>query len=542
MLLRKRLLLLYAGILLALSSGAHAADCERTSVSSLESAYASWGGDHRNHRNFREAASDIDAGVLTRLAPRWVFALPDTDAPRAVPAVTADTVFIADGDGGVYALSRSDGCEKWRFDAGSMVRTALSLVDSGAGPRLVFGTLEGELVALLPATGEEAWRLDVRDHPRAMISGSAVAWEGVIYQGVSSYELFWAANPFYSCCNFRGSLVAVDAATGEQRWRSHTIVEEPAVTASPLLLPDKRGPSGAPIWSQPTIDAKRGRVYVGTGQNYSEPASSTSNAIIAFDLESGEMLWHQQFLAGDIWNVGCAIPGHPSCPEEEGPDLDFGAPPILATADGNDILLAGQKSGEVFALDPDREGALLWRSSPGGGGKAGGIHFGMAVDPERGLVFVPISDRDVGFLGASGLGSPRPSLHAIDIASGETRWVIDSPASCIDADGDEIDGCYPGFSAPASVVGKWVFAPTLDGVIRAFDLDSGEQVWSYDTRRRFNAVNGDEAEGGAIDQGGVYAAGDELYVNSGYGLVNQIPGNAFIQFAPSDEQTATVVD
>jgi polyvinyl alcohol dehydrogenase (cytochrome) len=477
---------------------------------------------------------DVEAGLtpqsLPSLAPAWVFALPDTDAPRSQPAVTRDTVFIADGNGGVYALDRQTGCTKWQFDAGSMVRTALRLANTEKGMLLVVGTLDADLIALQPTTGEEVWRTRVSDHPRAMISGSTAELDGVLYQGVSSWELFWAANPFYACCTFRGSIIAVDAGSGEILWRTYTIAEEPGVTKSRLLLPDHMGPSGAPVWSHPTIDTERRRLYVGTGENYSSPSTDTSDAILALDLDTGRLIWQRQFTARDAWNVACVVPGHPNCPEEDGVDLDFGGPPILATVDDTDYLLAGQKSGLVLALDPD-DGALLWTRKLGSGGKAGGVHFGMAADSGRGTVYVPISDRDVGrLLGDSGSGQPQPSLHALDIETGETRWMVDSPADCLDSDGEPLDSCHRGFSAPTTAAGDIVFAPTLDGVLRAFHADTGKQLLAYDTRRPFAAVNGGEAHGGAIDLGGAHVAGGEVFLSSGYGLVNQIPGNAFIVF------------
>ncbi len=524
---------LLALLLLVTSRTALATDCPATDTAiDLQPVINSWGGNPENHRFVSGTRAGLNEANVAQLQPRWVFALPETDAPRSQPAVTADTVFIADGDGGVHALSRSTGCTRWRFEAGAMVRTALRLVQAGDATLLTFGTLDADLVAVDPRSGTEVWRTRVSEHPRAMISGSTAAHDGVLYQGVSSWEVFWALNPFYACCTFRGAIVAMDAATGDILWRSHTIEQEPTVFESRWLLPDHRGPSGAPVWSQPTLDIKRQRLYVGTGENYSSPATDTSDAILAFDLESGKLLWKQQFTRGDAWNVACVAPGHHNCPAERGGDLDFGAPPILVTADGRDYLLAGQKSGRVFALDPE-DGALLWTQAPGGGGKAGGVHFGMAVDPGRGLLYVPISDRDVGrTLGDSSLGAPRPSLHAIDIASGAYRWSIESPADCLDGDGDAIDGCYRGFSAPVTVAGDLVFAPTLDGVLRAFHADSGKQLWQFNTMRSFTAVNGGRAKGGTIDLGGAYIAEGELYLSSGYELVNQIGGNAFIAFGP----------
>ena len=509
-----------------------AADCARGEMGvDLNAEINGWSAGTGNLRYTPQSEAGLTPGSLASLAPAWVFALPDTDAPRSQPVVTRDTVFIADGDGGVYALDRKTGCEKWRVDAGSMVRTAMRLVRTGDTALLTFGTLEADLVALDPTTGKEAWRTRVSDHPNAMISGSTAELDGVLYQGVSSWEVFWAANPFFACCTFRGGVVAVDAASGEILWRAYTIEKEAQVTRSRFLLPDHRGPSGAPVWSHPAIDPVRRQLYVGTGENYSSPATDTSDAILAFDLDTGKMVWKRQFTSADAWNVACVVPGHYNCPEEKGEDLDFGAPPILASVNGRDYLLAGQKSGLVVALDPET-GVTHWTRRLGSGGKAGGVHFGMAADPGRGTLYVPINDRDVGaMLGNSWRGTPRPSLHALDIETGETRWDVDSPADCLEPGGEElIDGCHRGLSAPTTVAGDIVFAPTLDGVLRAFHADTGEQLWTFDTHRQFAAVNGGFAEGGAIAVGGAYVTGGEIFLSSGYALVDQLPGNAFILF------------
>lgn len=489
-----------------------------------------WGYGPGNHRYVNGRLAGLSEHQLHHLRPTWVFALPETDAPRSQPAVTPDTVFIADGDRVVYALDRETGCLKWSFDAGSMVRTALRLVSTPDATLLTFGTLEAKLFAIDAASGREVWQTLVSEHPYAMISGSAAESEGILYQGVSSWEAFGAANPFYACCSFRGEIVAVDAQSGKVLWRAFVIEDEPKVTRTRWLLPDSIGPSGAPVWSQPALDLKRRLLYVGTGENYSSPATQTSDSILAFDLDTGKRLWHRQFTTQDAWNVACVVPGHPNCPEEKGGDLDFGAPPILVTISEKDYLLVGQKNGRVFALDPDKQGDVIWTQKPGSGGKAGGVHFGMAIDPTRGALYVPISDRDVGLLGDSGTGEARPSLHAIDIASGNYLWSVDSPATCMDSSGNTIDGCYRGFSAPPTVAGSLVFAPSLDGVLRVFNAETGAQVWQYDTRKSFAAINGGRAQGGAIDLGGAYVTGGEVFLSSGYGLIDQIPGNAFIAF------------
>lgn len=498
-----------------------------------------WSRGVRNQRWVPAAAAGITAANVQSLQPQWVFGLPDTSMPRTQPLVTRDSVVIGDDGGGVYALDRHSGCEKWRFDVGSQVRTNFRVTRVGAQQQLYFGTMDAEVVVLDLLTGKEVLRRKIEQHPKAMLSGSATEHEGVVYQPVSSWEVAWAINPFYACCTFRSSVVALSVGDWQPLWKAFTIEQEATVYEKRWLLPDRKGPSGAPVWSQPTLDTRRGRVYVGTGENYSEPATDTSDAILAFDMDSGAMLWSQQLLANDIWNLACITSLHTNCPEQQGDDLDFGAPPILATVNGRDVILAGQKSGWVFALDPDHDGALLWSYKAGAGGKAGGVHFGMAVDEARGVLYVPISDRGVEIVGSSHDGTPTPSLHAVDIATGKPLWVRESPATCLPENADArtakpIKGCYRGFSAAITITEELVFAPTLDGVIRAFDSVTGKQLWSWDSARDFDAVNAVDTSGGAIDLGGVYLDGGQLFVNSGYGNFNQRKGNAFVVLKVAD--------
>lgn len=519
---------------LTLGSGAVANNCSPKVAEAIDLTpkINGWGINNKNHRFISETDAGISKNNLARLQLKWVFALPDTDTPHSQPFITPDTVFIGDEPGVVYALDRETGCEKWRFDAGTTVRTALRLVPFKASGKqrnvLTFGTAGGEVFGIDPLTGQQQWRIAADEHAKTMVSGSAIDYQGVIYQPVSSWEAFWAVNPFYTCCTFRSSVIALSPANGEILWRSYMIKDEPRLVKENLIWPDHYGPSGAPVWSQPSLDIKRNRLYVGTGENYSSPSTDTSDSIVALDLTTGEMLWHKQFLASDAWNIACESPLDSNCPSERGVDLDFGAPPILVTIDGRDIILAGQKNGSVYALDPDQEGKLLWQQKPGTGGKLGGIHFSMGVNEARGVVYVPVSDRPVGLLGENPPGEPNPSLHAYDIASGKNLWSTAAPNICIDDDGDSIDGCYPGLSAAVTVTENLIFAPSLDGHIRVFDAHSGEHIWDFDASGEFAAVNAKKATGGAIDLGGAYLDGGQLFITAGYGTFDQPAGNAFI--------------
>lgn len=519
---------------LFLCSGALANNCspEVAAAIDLHPDINGWGIDDRNHRFIAEADAGINKDNLARLKVKWVFALPDTETPHTQPFITPDTIFIGDEPGMVYALDRETGCEKWRFDADTTVRTALRFMTYERKGKqanlLTFGTAGGEVFGIDPITGKQQWRIRADEHSKTMVTGSSIDHDGVIYQPVSSWEAAWAVNPFYSCCNFRSSVIALSPTDGEILWRSYMIKEEPRLVKKNLIWPDQYGPSGAPVWSQPTLDTKRNRIYVGTGENYSSPSTDTSDAIVALDLTTGEMLWHRQFLASDAWNIACESPLDSNCPDERGVDLDFGAPPILVTVDDRDFILAGQKNGAVYALDPDQKGKLLWQQKPGTGGKLGGIHFSMGVNEARGVVYVPISDRPVEMLGENPEGEPNPSLHAYDIASGKNLWSTPAPNVCIDDEGLSIDDCHPGLSAAITITENLVFAPSLDGHIRVFDAQSGAHIWEFDARGEFAAVNVKKASGGAIDLGGVYLDDGQLFIQAGYGTLGQIAGNAFV--------------
>jgi polyvinyl alcohol dehydrogenase (cytochrome) len=153
---------------------------------------------------------------------------------------------------------------------------------------------------------------------------------------------------------------------------------------------DLHGPSGAAIWSSPTIDLKRKAVYVGTGNNYSEPATKYSDALLAFDLETGSLRWAKQ-MTQDVWNYSCEQPGKVSCPPDPDRDTDIGTSPILRTLpNGKDILIVADKAGFAYGVDPDKRGDIVWKVQLGEGGALGGVLWGMAADDKN--VYVPLSD------------------------------------------------------------------------------------------------------------------------------------------------------
>jgi polyvinyl alcohol dehydrogenase (cytochrome) len=323
-------------------------------------------------------------------------------------------------------------------------------------------------------------------------------------------------------------VVALDAATGGEIWRRYTIDQPAEVTDTRWFFIDEKGPSGAPVWQAPAVDTHRGLLYFATGENYSDPATDTSDSVFAVNLHDGSVRWHRQFTPDDAWNSACGAGWlDANCPEADGPDYDFGAPPLLArSAYGQDILLAGQKSGMVFAMNPDT-GELLWQRRVGRGGKLGGIHWGMAVNEKLGLLFVPVSDRGTG--GAHESGDPDPGLHALSIHDGSTRWSAAEGDNCAGR-----EGCYPGVSAAVTATADLIFAGGLDGRLHAFDAGSGENLWTHDSWRTYESVNGVETEGGPFDVHGPMVFGDMLIVSAGYATFGQKAGNALLAFRLKD--------
>jgi polyvinyl alcohol dehydrogenase (cytochrome) len=355
-------------------------------------------------------------------------------------------------------------------------------------------------------------------------------YRGVVYEGFSSIEEAIAADPSSTCCTFRGSVVALDSATGKKIWQSFTIPE----AAKPVGTSKQMGPSGAGVWSTPTIDEQLGALYVATGDNYSSPVTETSDAVLAFELKTGKMLWSRQLTPGDAYNVGCSTPARTNCPEHDGPDFDFGQPPILVQlGGGRRALVIGQKSGMVHAIDPDQGGKILWQTRAGEGGKLGGSQWGSAADANN--VYVAISDLDLGGVadekapGGFRLAvNPKKGggLHALDLKSGKIAWSA-KPAVCPET--QRI--CSPAQSAAVSAIPGAVFSGALDGHLRAYSSKDGSVIWDFDTAREFPTVNGKPARGGSIDATGAAVAGGMVFATSGYPQWGGMPGNVLFAFS-----------
>lgn len=486
-------------------------------VSSKTPRWNGWGVNHSNTRFQTRKAAGLTQLQVPRLKLKWAFGFPGAWATYGQPTAYGGRIFEGSEDGTVYSLDAQTGCVYWTFKAPATVKTAISI--DPKGQVAFFGDTGGFVYAVSAANGQLLWKSRVDSHSAARITGSPLFVDDRLYVPVSSGEEGAAIDPKYPCCTFRGSLVALDSRTGKLIWKSYTIPDPPQPTGRRNSAgTDLWGPSGAAVWSAPTADLKRRAIYVATGNSYSDPPSPYADAVLAFDMTSGKMIWSRQLTPGDRWNSGCLAPDKANCPQEPGSDFDFGSPPILKSLPGGRALLVvGQKSGMVYALDPVHQGALVWRKRIGRGGPLGGIQWGGAAGKK--LVYFPRSDWEDSKPDSGG------GLFALRITNGETAWFTPpAKVTCLNQ-----PGCSAAQMAPVTAIPGIVFSGSLDGHLRAFDARDGRLVWDFDTARPFQTVNGVPARGGSLVSTGPVVVAGMVYINSGY--TNAIAGNVLLAFS-----------
>lgn len=499
-----------------------------------------WGVNLEQHRFQPAEMAQLSADQVPKLKLKWAFGFPGVTRAQGQPTVVGGRVFVGSLDRHVYSLNAETGCIFWTLEADFPVRTAIGIGSSGNGWAAYFGDQHANAYAVDAASGKLLWKTHVDEFPGAVITGAPTLAAGRLYVPVSSVEEVFGGNPQYECCKFRGSVSALDAETGKVLWKTYTVTEEARPVRKNKMGVQLWGPSGAGVWSSPTVDLARHMVYVTTGDSYSDPAAPTSDAFLAFDSETGKLKWSRQMTQGDAFNFGCNAPAEApnNCPEAGGPDFDFGSSPILVQlANGRRALIAGQKSGIVYALNPDKQGELLWQRRVGKGSAAGGVQWGSAADAK--YVYVAVSDvaaRPVsaGTPGAqdSVLGVPFQldpksggGLFALKLETGEVAWHTPHPG-CNDK-----PGCSPAQSAAVTAIPSVIFSGGLDGHLRAYSAQDGRIVWDIDTATDFKTVNGVKAHGGSLDGPGAVIVGGMLYVNSGYSFVGSAPGNVLLAFS-----------
>ncbi|MEZ4333820.1 MAG: PQQ-binding-like beta-propeller repeat protein [Myxococcota bacterium] len=510
-------------------------DAEHARFDWGELAYPSWGGTPRNLRSLPDDGGLTPAEV-ERLAVAWVVAFPEASQLRSQPTAAGGALFVGSHDGAVYALDQATGCTRWQYKAATEVRSAVTLDvarGEGGAPRVraVFGDRAANVYVLDAETGAELWARSVDPHPNAAITGSITAHDGRLFVPISSNDDVNAMDPSYPCCDHSGAVVALDATTGERLWRTATIEAPARVTGRTPIGTAIRGPSGASVWNTPTVDAARGLLYVGTGNNHSRPATDRSDSVLALELATGRVVWTYQAQAQDAWNAACAYGTRTSCPDPEGPDTDFGGTTMRVEATDRALVVAGQKAGVVHALDAGT-GQLVWKRALVPGGANGGIRYGMAS--RDGVVYVPaMVEGDADGVEREAL----PGLYALAAADGAVRWRTSGAALC-----GGTDACVGIVGAPPIVAGDVVFVAGVDGRLYALDRASGNVFWRFETAREFETLLDRPTRGGGIQgTAGPLVTGGRLFVGSGYGQA-QRPGNALIALAPAKETPGAGAD
>ncbi len=474
-------------------------------------AWNGWGADGTNGRFQPADHAGLPADRVSRLKLKWSFGFPGATAVYGQPSIVAGRVFVGLNNGFVYSLDAATGCAYWSFQARGGVRNAISIGEiKGQGSAryaAYFGDVRANVYAVDAATGRLLWETRADDHPVAGITGAPSLYEGRLYVPVASREEAAGIAVTYPCCTFRGSIVALNADTGRQMWKTHTISDAPKPRGKNSAGTQLWGPSGGAVWNTPTIDPKLHVLYVGTGNAYTEPGAEGTDSIMAFDLNTGKVLWQIQDTPHDAW-LACNPASWgvtENCPKDMGPDYDFGASPILRELpDGRRVLVAGQKSGLVWGHDPDHKGAVVWKTQLPEKLALGEITFGGAAD-----------DR-YAYFGVSSLG-----VAAIELATGQRQWVSPLKAA----------GPRLGIGAAMSVIPGAVFGGGYDGILRGFSTANGELLWQFDMRQEYRTVNGIPARGGSMGSAGPTIAGGMLFAGSGYVFGERgTPGNVLLAF------------
>ena len=485
-----------------------------------------WSPGTSNARFQTAAQAGLTLEGVRNLELKWAFAYQGDITAFSQPTILDGNLFIGSAGGAIRNLDPATGCMRWEYQAPGPVRTSILAVRDGRRTALLFGDQEGWFYALEGSTGSLLWRKQMEKHDATRLTGAPVAYQGVVFVPVASWEENRASEPDYLCCTMRGSVAALRIHDGAEVWKTY-MVDPPKEIGRNAAGRAQFGPSGAGIWSAPTLDTKRGLLYVTTGDNYSQPVTKTSDAVVALQIKTGRIAWSRQFTDNDIFSGECLATA--SC----GPDFDFGASAILVNAGGRDLLLAGQKSGVVYALDPARKGEVAWQLRVGQGSTNGGVQWGMASDSRN--VYAAVSDvarqrrkpTDPADLRANDLDPAKGGgLTAIRIADGAKAWFApghpcDPPKS----------GCSPAQPAAVTAIPGVVFSGSVDGHMRAYAAEDGRVLWDFDTAREFPTVNGVPGHGGSIDGPGAVVVNGMVYVNSGYSRQSGMPGNVLLAFA-----------
>ena len=468
-----------------------------------------WGNNIHNTRFQAAEAAGLDAGSVPKLKLKWAFGYPDGVSAFGQPSMVSGRVFVGTDTGFVYSLDAETGCVYWSYKTVSNVRNAIVIAPIsgyyGTKYAAFFGDLQSHLYAVDAETGQLLWRSRVEEHFTDRITAAPTYLDGVLYVPVSSWEEFSAATPDYPCCTSQGAVVAVNADTGDTIWKTYVIDERPKPTRKNSKGVQQYAPAGGSVWNSPTIDAKRGVVYFGTGDATTYPAAKTSDAIMALDMKSGAVRWAYQVHRNDSFLGGCSGEDKSdNCPPVLGPDWDIPCSPMLTTlSNGREVIIVGTKPGDVLALDPDNKGAVIWRVN-------------VAEKGERGIQWGGAIDGDYAYFGLTGGG-----MVKLRLTDGQKVWY-----SPIDPDATMLNN-----GAATSAIPGVAFVGGSDGQISALSMDDGKVVWSFNSARDFQTVNKVKAHGGSINTVGPAIADGMVLIGSGYNIIGGMPGNVLLAFS-----------
>jgi polyvinyl alcohol dehydrogenase (cytochrome) len=472
----------------------------------LGASWNGWGIDETNSRFQSAKNAGLVVTDIPKLKLKWAFAFPTGVSSFAQPTVVSGRVFVGSDIGYVYSLDAKTGCVYWSYATKGSVRNAMSVgpaKHAGAEYAVYFGDAHANVYALDAQSGKELWVKKVENHFTARITAAPTLYAGRLYLGVSSSEEFAAQTPDYPCCTFRGSMVALNAYTGAQVWKTY-MVGSPKPRKKNSNGVQLYAPAGVSVWNSPTVDIKRRAVYFGTGDAETCPAADTSDAVMAVSMDTGKRLWAYQAQAGDCMPDASA--GGP----QDFPDLDIGNSPVLRTlSNGKRVVIVGTKDGYVFALDPDNNGALVWKTEVAGNPKG--------TQEPSGIIWGGASDDTNVYYGLSGGG-----IVAVRLISGECAWFTSFSNGAHSVENVAAASAMPGVA----------FVGGTDGKLHALRTADGHQIWEYDTAHEYNTVNQVPGKGGAMFAPGPVIAGGMLFVNSGYGVWNGPPGNVVLAFGP----------